>query len=590
MDQSTSPQAQNRKLSQHALETIRSKIISGEYAFGRKLLEADLAELLGVSKSPIREALLQLSREGLVDVAPSRSAQVFTMTAAEIRDLTELRKTLELKAIQLAAERNPGPLVQELDDVVEQMRTAVKEGDTKKYKLLDDEFHQSIFQSCGNSYFQTNFELLSHRIQALRYRLSDSEALNVNSLKEHEDILSALREERVEDARDFLADHIDHMAKNFLLWLEATDANGPRQIDGAGASSGTKLVPVEDMERFSREILAAVNADDPTINAVTKAVMHASVHGVDTHGVRLLPHYVKVIAGGRVNSNPQLRFSDGPGAVAVLDADDAHGARATYAAMDHAIGFARASGIGAVAIRASSHFGAAGAYAIEAARANMVGLAFCNSDAFVRLHGGAEPFHGTNPIAAAAPVNDDDPWLLDMATSSIPVNRVELSRALNIELPPEVASDENGKDTTDPHQFGMLAPLGGKNYGYKGAGLAGLSEILSSAFGNTPLSIELPSMASEDVSTPRNLGAFVIAIDPNAFGGLTPFLNTMTRYLSAVRASRTAAGGVVMAPGDREWKEAKRRRQHGIIVDATSFRSFQELADKHALEPLKSAD
>ena len=77
------------------------------------------------------------------------------------------------------------------------------------------------------------------------------------------------------------------------------------------------------------------------------------------------------------------------------------------------------TGIAAVAVSNSSHFGAAGAYALELARRGLGGLVFGNSDSLVRLHDGAKRFHGTNPISAAFPAAEN-PWLLDMATSSIP--------------------------------------------------------------------------------------------------------------------------------------------------------------------------
>lgn len=575
----------NRSLSQHALETIRSKIVSGEYALGRKLPEAELAELLGVSKSPIREALLQLSREGLVDMAPSRSAQVFTMNAAEIEDLAELRQTLETKALQLAAERNPDALIAELQDIVARMHVSVAQNDTALYKSLDDDFHQALFRNCDNDYFHSNFERVSFRIQALRYRLSNDEGLNRRSMREHADILRLLQESRTEDARKLLCEHIDNTARNYILRMGPGQAAGPRRIGGIVAPAGSALVPVAQMERFCRAALAAVGADAPTVDAATRAMMHASIHGVDTHGVRLLPHYLRVIAGGRVNPAPRLRFAGSSRAVDLLDADNAHGARAAYAAMERAVGLAREFGIGAVAIRASSHFGAAGAYAVEAARAGTVGLVFGNSDSMVRLHGGIEPFHGTNPLAAAAPVPGGDPWLLDMATSAVPYNRIELSRVLGLDLSAAVASDEAGHDTTDPRKAHALAPLGGSEFGYKGAGLAGLAEILSSAFGNAPLSTELPAMASDYVATPRGLGAFVLAIDPAAFSGLDSFMGTMKRYLAAVRGAQRAGNDEILAPGDREWRAARRRRKHGVVADAQALRAFMDFAEKHGVAP-----
>ncbi|MGA0595284.1 Ldh family oxidoreductase [Enterovirga sp. CN4-39] len=343
---------------------------------------------------------------------------------------------------------------------------------------------------------------------------------------------------------------------------------------------------------FSRSVLAAAGADEASADAATRSMLHASRLGVDSHGFRLLPHYAAVIEAGRVKGAPELCFETGAGAVAILDAGHAQGARAAYAGMERAIGLARRFGIGAVAIRNSSHFGAAGAYALAAAEAGLIGFATCNSDSFVRLHDGAERFHGTNPLAFAVPTGNGRPWLLDMATSAIPHNRVLLYGGLGRELPPETASDGSGRETRDPGAVQMLAPLGAA-FGFKGAALAGVAEIFSAVLTGMRLSPEILPMGGPDLSTPREMGAFVLALDPAAFIGADAFAAGMERYLSALRGSRPAEGGVVMAPGDREWAEAERRERDGIPIDPTTLAAFASMAERRGLglpQPLSPAD
>ncbi|MDZ5696147.1 Ldh family oxidoreductase [Chelativorans sp. M5D2P16] len=336
------------------------------------------------------------------------------------------------------------------------------------------------------------------------------------------------------------------------------------------------------LERFCRSVLAAAGADAATVDAVACAMMHGSRLGVDSHGVRLLDHYVTVLTHGRVNPKPDLRLTEG-GAVATLDADNAHGALAARFAMREAVRLARASGIGAVAIRNSSHFGPAGAFALSAAEAGMLGVAMCNSDSFVRLHDGAMRFHGTNPIACAVPVPGERPWLLDMATSAIPYNRVQLYKSLGRALPPGTASDERGEDTVDAGRAEMLAPLGDA-FGFKGAGLAGMVEIFSAVLSGMRLSTEIAPMAGPDFSTPRGLGAFVLALRPSAFVDEETFDDGMRRYLTALRGSPARAGASVMAPGDREWAEADRREREGIPLDPVTLEAFRRLAGRFGIE------
>lgn len=349
------------------------------------------------------------------------------------------------------------------------------------------------------------------------------------------------------------------------------------------ASSGSaRRFAADAIERFCRNVLAAAGADKATVDAATRAMMHGSRLGIDSHGVRLLDHYVRVLTEGRVNPNPKLRLLWKGGATAALEADDAHGALAAFFAMKEAMRLAGSLGIGAVAIRNSSHFGPAGAYALAAAEHGMIGIAMCNSDSFVRLHDGAMRFHGTNPIACAVPVSGERPWLLDMATSAIPYNRIQLYKSLGRKLPAGTASRGDGEDTEGPGEAEMLAPLGGE-FGYKGAGLAGLAEIFSAVLSGMRLSFEIAPMFGPDYSTPRGLGAFVMAIRPDAFGEDTGFEDGMRRYLSVLRDSPTREGGKVMAPGDREWAEADRRAAEGIPLDPDTLEAFRRLAERYGV-------
>lgn len=338
--------------------------------------------------------------------------------------------------------------------------------------------------------------------------------------------------------------------------------------------------PVAELTAFCRAAFIAVGADQATADAATYAMMHASRLGVDSHGVRLLEHYLHGLKEGRLNRQPDLRLLREYGATAVLDADHAQGALAAMTGMDHAMRLARTHGTGAVGIRNSSHFGPAGAYALRAAEQGLIGYVVCNSDSFVRLHDGASRFHGTNPFAVAVPVPEGQPWLFDMATSSVPYNRVQLYRGLGRPLPEGVASDARGIDTTDPHAVEMLAPLGGADFGFKGAGIGGFVEILSAVLTGMRLSHEIAPMGGPDFETPRQMGAFVLALDPAAFVPRAEFDDGMRRYLAALRASPAGAGGRVMAPGDREWEEAARRHQHGIPIDPATADSFRWIADE----------
>lgn len=332
------------------------------------------------------------------------------------------------------------------------------------------------------------------------------------------------------------------------------------------------IAPAALAERVRQTLLDA-GADVPSAEATVRALMHASLHGVDSHGVRLVDYYVGALARGEINGNPRVVLRRTASGSAMLDGDNGLGHHTSYRAMEAAIGIAREAGIGAVGATRSSHFGAAGAYALAAAQAGMIGLATTNAESLVALFGSAQAFHGTNPFAVAAPVAGEKPWLLDMATSSIPFNRVLLYRSLGQTLPDSIAANEAGLPVRDPHEAAMLMPMGGADYGFKGAALAGLATVLSAILTGASLDHEMVSLGHGDTPKPPGLGHFFLAIDPDSFGGAAVMADGMRRYLDALRAVPPRAGEAPpMAPGDREWRVAEQRRRNGIPLDPDTAR------------------
>ncbi len=328
-----------------------------------------------------------------------------------------------------------------------------------------------------------------------------------------------------------------------------------------------------ELSRRVQAALEAAGASAASAASATRAMMHASRHGIDSHGVRLTEHYCRMLRGGRLKGTPELRVERRAVGSAIVDGGDGLGHHAAYKAVEVGMELAREAGIAGVGIVHSSHLGAAGAYALAGAEAGFVTFATTNTDSMVALFEGAERFHGTNPLAFAAPVPGSKPWLLDMATSSIPMNRVLLHRSLDKTLPAGVAADAQGVPTTDPHEAEMLLPLGGEDFGHKGAGLAGVATLFSAILTGTTLDPEfIPMYGSDDISSPRNMGHFVMVIDPDKFAGAAAFGQTMIRYLEALRGAPARAGGKVMAPGDREWAEAARRDAEGIPIDPDTAR------------------
>lgn len=341
-----------------------------------------------------------------------------------------------------------------------------------------------------------------------------------------------------------------------------------------------------ELERFVSAALTKAGADQVSSDAVTKALVGASCRGVDSHGVRLLPHYVQVVQGGRINNAPNVMFKALSVSAGVVDVDNGFGHLGCYRAIEEGIELAKTTGMAGISIINSSHFGAAGAYSLAAAEAGYMAIVVSNSDKFVLAHDSVDSFHGTNPISFAAPIPGEQPYLIDMATSSIPWNRVLQFGAIGRELVPDVAVDDQGTMTSDPAQAAALLPIGGEQFGFKGAALGGLCDVLSAGLTGMGFSHQLASMGGPDFETPRKLGHFIIVLNPEVFIAPDFYKQHISAYLKDLRQQQAKAGTQVMAPGDREWKEQEDRLAIGIPMDSAMWADFEAVSENLGVSAL----
>ena len=198
-----------------AVESIRDAIINGSFELGEALSEAVLVRLLGISKTPIREALSILRQEGLISVVPQKGTFVFTLSATEVAQLGQYRFALESFAVDLAMAQNPEALVPDLLDICERMETKRNEGEMDKYLKLDTQYHETIFKHCGNNYLEDGYQLVSGKIAALRKHLSHHPTHTEKSFHEHLKMAELLRERKVEEAKSVLKRHVTRGERSY---------------------------------------------------------------------------------------------------------------------------------------------------------------------------------------------------------------------------------------------------------------------------------------------------------------------------------------------------------------------------------------
>lgn len=203
----------HKTLRDWVFECLRTSIVSGDLAPGQRIVEADLAKQLDVSKSPVREAILQLKQDGLVIDAPKgRGVVVAPLKPSDVREIYSVREALEGLAVRvLAADPRPDHLAT-LRGLVDKMRQALAEGDVRQQFELDVEFHTSLCAATGNRRLQDLFSSLRPDLQRIFLFLVNAGAVEgedsaEQALAEHEALLQAIADGDGELAAARLSTH-----------------------------------------------------------------------------------------------------------------------------------------------------------------------------------------------------------------------------------------------------------------------------------------------------------------------------------------------------------------------------------------------
>lgn len=305
----------------------------------------------------------------------------------------------------------------------------------------------------------------------------------------------------------------------------------------------------------------------PEHTAITvEHVLYADLRGIDSHGSSMLRHYHEGVSNGSLTMTPLIEVVRDAETTALVDGGGGLGHVPADTAMKLAIAKCRAAGVGAIAVRNSGHFGAAGAYVSMATAAGFIGFVTTSTKepAVVPTYG-RDAQLGTNALAFAAPAARNAPFLLDMATSTASLGRITTAWRRGRSIPSGWAVDARGRPVTSGRAAAAgrrLTPLGSSRAmgSHKGYGLSVLVEILSSVLaGVRPRHRhEVPNGA---------VGHFCLAIDPQRFRAVGEFQSDLDTLLDALHATApVAADQPVLVAGDPELAAEAERRRSGIPV------------------------
>jgi L-2-hydroxycarboxylate dehydrogenase (NAD+) len=352
-------------------------------------------------------------------------------------------------------------------------------------------------------------------------------------------------------------------------------------IMGAEKIAG-QVMPVwaDELRTFCQRVFEkmGVPAADATITA--DVLVAANLRGVDSHGVARMRRYVNGLRDGMMMARPEVQVVTETPATALIDAGAGLGQPVSYRAMEKAIQKAVDVGAGFVTVRNSNHYGIAGYYSMMALEHDCIGISMTNAAVLVVPTFGRDAMLGTNPISVAAPAGQERPFVLDMATSTVPRGKLEVYERLEKPLPLGWATDEAGEPTTDAGKVlenfkqragGGLLPLGGAGEllgGHKGYGLALMVDVLCAVLSGAAYADLVYPKTPDGKPLPSKIGHFFGAWRVDAFRPVEEFKTAMDDLQRRLKNVPKAEGQTrIYIHGEKEYEETERRSREGIILN-----------------------
>lgn len=214
-------------LSRIVLETIRNAIVNQDLPSGSRVTEAGLARQLDVSKTPVREALLQLREVGLIEPDERRGGRIVRVSRDVIREAYEVREALEVFAARAVAERADDASVAAIYEIASRSLRAARAGDDDEYEAADGEFHRTLAAEAGNSRLEVAINHSLMLVSALRRRDVPATESRVECARSHLRVARAIRRRDTDSAGNEIARHIRFVGRLVLAAYDDTVRANP---------------------------------------------------------------------------------------------------------------------------------------------------------------------------------------------------------------------------------------------------------------------------------------------------------------------------------------------------------------------------
>jgi L-2-hydroxycarboxylate dehydrogenase (NAD+) len=357
-------------------------------------------------------------------------------------------------------------------------------------------------------------------------------------------------------------------------------------------SQQSAYTPVNKLVDFMIDALVAMGVPDEDARIIADVLITSDLWGIRSHGVAHLKMYHERMKAGLQLPVTKLTIVKDTQTTAVMDGGNGMGMVVGYHAMKLAIQKARQYGLGAVAVRNSSHYGVAGYYPLMAVKEGMVGLSVTNAHPSIAPTFGIKPMLGTNPIAVAAPTDEPFPYMFDASTAVVPRGKIEIAARANQPIREGWVIDQDGKSATDSSKMieqmnkGLvtLLPLGGMGEimgGHKGYGLATMVEIFSAAFQNGTYLNGLHDTDAQGKPQFLRIGHFFLAIDVEHFIPTADFRQITGNIMRELRRSPKAPDQPrIYTAGEKEYYNTQRVTTEGVEITPGVQKALRALREE----------
>uniref|UniRef100_A0A0N5B4S9 Malate dehydrogenase n=1 Tax=Strongyloides papillosus TaxID=174720 RepID=A0A0N5B4S9_STREA len=352
-----------------------------------------------------------------------------------------------------------------------------------------------------------------------------------------------------------------------------------------------EVVDIKDAHRFIVDCMKNVGTNEGHASLLADVLLKGDNRGHYSHGLNRLEMYMKDVQSKVCKGTGNPILLNNFGATGWVDGNNLLGPVVGDYCIKLAIEKAKNFGVGWVCAKGSNHYGIAGYYALRCMKEGLIGISMTNTSPLMLPTRSAKPALGTNPIAVAANGIGEDNFVLDMATTTVAIGKVELAKRKNIEVPNSWGADKTGNVSIDPSEIldgGSLLPLGGTEEcgGYKGSGLGSMVElfcgILSGGHWGPNVRRWMTTSAEAD------LGQCFIAVNPNCFA--PNFDYRVQDFIDTIRTLPKAneKGPAIQVAGDQErFHEKFVDKLGGIPYHPNQIQNMFNISKKYNVKPMK---